>query len=668
MPPTPNSSSYRSLAGIADTLAIRTAIYNGEECIIVPVVMLIGNAIVRPLGSTGPEFVPEEELSIAVSQWNGRSCLPDHPENGLASANKPQTLESESFGTLFNTVYSGGRLKADAYLSRSMAENVGPLAVDVIDRCLAGEAVEVSVGAYITFDPTPGTYRGIEYTGKWTSIRSDHLALLPAGTEGACSVEMGCGAPRTMEKSKTMKNKTQQTGSNSGNPLSSLWHSFTLAIRGATGDTSGMSDSDLRIKLRRALRAIEPGFSDGYYDNGIYDVYTATQTVVYCSWPEDKLLVFSRTYNVVDNIVTVNDDRQQVEPALTYVPVGTSDDTLDSSSDDNDPVEVVIVSGADTDTNTNTDTGTGGPQSRSATGARHSAADVKSIQSIHDTSIDLGAACANTDIVANSPDSNNDYMTYADALSSSDLGDMVYASSSISDPPCSCHTPTLTATPTAITPATSTATLRSAKGTIDMPIKKEDLKSIVNRSLSGAITDADRATLKAEFGEDIIPPVAATPAQDGTTPVAAAAAAASTAPTPTPSSTIPPVTTTATEDEVAQRWLSSAPKSVRDMVTRAAAAETATRTKMIDALGKTQTEFTPAQLTLKPTDELASLCRMLSIGKPTPDYSGLGFSMPLDTISEVSSPKPVPNGWNIALKAMGKPELPTIPNSDLQPN
>ena len=75
-------------------------------------------------------------------------------------------------------------------------QTIGRAAERVIERVRAGEVVDVSVGLWGQIKPEAGIYDGQKYQGRWTGIMPDHLAMLPEGTPGACSIDMGCGAPR----------------------------------------------------------------------------------------------------------------------------------------------------------------------------------------------------------------------------------------------------------------------------------------------------------------------------------------------------------------------------------------------------------------------------------------------------------------------------------------
>jgi hypothetical protein len=67
---------------------------------------------------------------------------------------------------------------------------------EVFETLEAGESLEVSTGLYALEEDKEGEYEGQEYKVIWRNITPDHLAVLPKGSIGACSIEDGCGAPR----------------------------------------------------------------------------------------------------------------------------------------------------------------------------------------------------------------------------------------------------------------------------------------------------------------------------------------------------------------------------------------------------------------------------------------------------------------------------------------
>ena len=317
-----SAHQYRAarVTGLANGAELRRARFDGADQIVVPVVALVGDAVVRPLGSSGPEFVPASALAVAPGGWDGRPALPDHPKNGRA--NEPATLEAARIGYIFNSRFDDRRLKVEAWIDEARAKKLGGDAKRVLDRCLAGEMVEVSVGCWVTVEQRSGiSPSGVPYEYVWHDVVPDHLAMLPEGTEGACSIDMGCGAPRAakrQEEPEPMADKEQDKAPQRG--IGGFLAKTLGALREQLGfraaEPEGVSDVDLREALWNAIRAVEPGF------DWIVEVFPESSTVVYTTAPEDAVLWWSRTYAVSESgEVTLTDDRDQVEPVTRYEPV-----------------------------------------------------------------------------------------------------------------------------------------------------------------------------------------------------------------------------------------------------------------------------------------------------------------------------------------------------------
>lgn len=174
--------------------AVRTAVHDGREHLVVPVVALM-DGVIHAVNAATPERVTTATLIKAANSWNGRPLVLGHPvRNGRqCSANDVELLAKHGFGTIFNSRVSGTKLLMDAYVDPVRAEKVG--GPEFVQRLRNGEQVEVSVGAFVTTDDVAGTHDGKAYKATWLETVGDHLAFLPNGT-GACSIKMGCGAHR----------------------------------------------------------------------------------------------------------------------------------------------------------------------------------------------------------------------------------------------------------------------------------------------------------------------------------------------------------------------------------------------------------------------------------------------------------------------------------------
>lgn len=318
-----------TIAATATTSATYRAMFRGREHVVVPVVAMVGNAIITSRDATGPELVPAIELQASATGWNYRPVVPDHPAVGVPTANSPGHLESQCFGHLFNAHYRDGALRAEAWLDPELAAAVGDDAVSVIARCEAGEPVEVSVGLTARVYDESGTYDGRPYTRVWTSLVPDHFAMLRASAVGACSVAMGCGVDTTTiyaQESPPMTNPeppidttdTTDTTVNAASPsadfMTTLRRLFNLGD--PTTIAAELGTSDLYSRLRDAIRAIEPGYEY------IHDVYPDSRTVVYLVCPRNEYIWVQRGYTVnVDDSVALSDQRTVVMPVTTFVPV-----------------------------------------------------------------------------------------------------------------------------------------------------------------------------------------------------------------------------------------------------------------------------------------------------------------------------------------------------------
>lgn len=359
------------LSGAAGAV-VRTAMFQQREHLVVPVIALV-EGVIFPFNAETPEFVSAEVLAKAPDGWNGRPVVGNHPMSGneAVSANDPRVLEDQSFGILFGTTGADGKLQTEAWLDPAKAPRVGDDAVRVLARA-RGEAteaspIEVSVGAFIVLEKSEGEFKGQKYGAIWREIVPDHLAMLPEGVPGACSPEMGCGAPRSarlhvltvdgirIEEAEMNKcarcGKDVQAGAACPCPVTAAQEPVAVvvaeavtppsadaspvqepkrswrdrlrslfAVRTAAAEiTAGTTDVELRDAIDRALRAIEPGYM--WTDA----VDPDESSVVYAVAPEDMLVLFRRSFTVGgDGSVTLGDDREEVHAVTRFEPVAAA--------------------------------------------------------------------------------------------------------------------------------------------------------------------------------------------------------------------------------------------------------------------------------------------------------------------------------------------------------
>jgi hypothetical protein len=367
-------SVYRTLRLRGATGTLRVARLQDRDFLVVPVTALV-EAVIHPLGSKGHgEFVSRKVLKQSVDTWNGRPCVPDHPMNAngqLVSANLPEVIETQQFGTTFNAQFKNEKeLHMEAWLDPARAAIVGAQAMDVITKVRAGQAVEVSVGGYVQYVEREGVYNNQPFGVEWMQITSDHLALGLNGSRGACSVEMGCGAMRGNAETADPIYVVTQTadgltlaawqeqprvpaGQPDGgrwtvdNPMETLpaarsapfddWRAKVMALLKsfttfrANMDPMDMSDDDLRDVLQHALSEAKAGYCQ------VARVYPERRQVVYVHSPETDGLGDIRFYRQDYSVsktgkVKLKGEAEPVRPVQTFeamaeTPVGEPDET-----------------------------------------------------------------------------------------------------------------------------------------------------------------------------------------------------------------------------------------------------------------------------------------------------------------------------------------------------
>lgn len=323
---------------------IWTAVYNGEEHLIVPCVALVGDGVYYGLHAEFPELVPGSELAFSLPTWTGRPVIPEHPPEG--TANTPERLDEFQYGQIFYPSFTDNRLCFELWLSRNRAAHAGT--TWVIDELEAGNMVEISIGASIELERTSGTNAsGHYYGGIWRNIAGDHIAVGLGGGQGACNLDMGCGALRFMSESEmleaNMANETRFTrriagkagsvpvsadssqptkGAGTGNDqtkpadvqppasflaslatrMGGMWNSVRSLIEDA-----GQSDWEIRSALADLVNHVDPGFSR------VIDVFQDSMTFIYVcfEWSADETY-YRRSFTKTAGGVTISDTREEV--------------------------------------------------------------------------------------------------------------------------------------------------------------------------------------------------------------------------------------------------------------------------------------------------------------------------------------------------------------------
>lgn len=315
-----------SIRASVQTDLIREGTLEGVSYIVAPVVMMVGDAVIRSLGSEGPEFVPLRELERAPESWNYRPVVMSHP---VSSNGAPQlacdvaVLERTRFGYVFNARIENGKLAAEMWLDPIRAAVVGEDAIQFVERVKAGEVADVSVGALVAIEKVEGrTAKGESYSYVWHDLAPDHLAGLPLGTPGACSVELGCGTPRAAAA-------TTQKGGELMKALQRL-----LAAVFAKAD-KGESDATTRDRLHTALFSTEAGF------DSVYEVYPASQTVIFTVYRDSEYKWLRSEYTMNEDGTVSLGTAEEVMPTTSFEPVAAVG-TMDTAAASEPEVKEVV--------------------------------------------------------------------------------------------------------------------------------------------------------------------------------------------------------------------------------------------------------------------------------------------------------------------------------------
>lgn len=221
-------------------LAIRNETLHGRDYLVAPMAMITEGV---HKGSGGSLYYPADETERAAPAWNMKPIVVYHPEiNGQGcSACDPQILENQQVGMVMNTQWRG-KLRAEAWIDKDMANNVDPRVMDALEN---NKLMEVSTGLYTVNESKAGEFNGKTYTHIARNHAPDHLALLPDRV-GACSIADGAGLLQLNEAAE-------------GVAVDRMWQHQFDTLRRMVGNA--LSHGNLHQMLQKALVA-DMGTSD----------------------------------------------------------------------------------------------------------------------------------------------------------------------------------------------------------------------------------------------------------------------------------------------------------------------------------------------------------------------------------------------------------------------
>ncbi len=344
---------YISIQATPDISGIRTSELVGVDHTIVPCIALV-EGVLWSANSAHPELALAEEFARFPDGWNNCPIVMNHPQKDdkPVSAGDPEIMENSAFGQVFNTkLIDNTKLYMELWINNDRVKTLGGEVQETVDRLIAGqEMVEVSTGLFTMSEQVSGEFDGQEYDAIWRNIVPDHLALLSQGTLGACSVEGGCGAPRTNSIKPAMQavvldtfesgddamlldgtcecggtcNKCSKLTSNEQKglmdwfkgQLKSEWVAEFLGNK----KHKKMSDGDIRAAIALALNVTEEEFT---WVVAIFQGEEGTGEVVYEQGFSGAM--FRRNFSIADKgAVSLGKNTTAVRPEIQFVPVEVS--------------------------------------------------------------------------------------------------------------------------------------------------------------------------------------------------------------------------------------------------------------------------------------------------------------------------------------------------------
>jgi hypothetical protein len=251
----------RILATKASGYTAKTKTLNDREFLVVPVVALV-EGVVWASNSTVPELVTLNSFKDAPIAFNGKPLFLGHPlRNGVpVVGSHPEVIES-SIGLVFNTQVKNNKLMCEAWIDVAKAQAAGPDGEDLLARARAGQDIEISVGVAADETGGPGEFNGKAYEDVWGPIAPDHLALLPTGHKGACSLEMGCGVRAAAARDLIGNGNNQYTGPGGAASVTKTTNGEHRVVHtdthGANHTTVHATASEAIMHANRMVRAAE---------------------------------------------------------------------------------------------------------------------------------------------------------------------------------------------------------------------------------------------------------------------------------------------------------------------------------------------------------------------------------------------------------------------------
>lgn len=339
---------FRQLHLLGALGTARTEMIDGREHLVVPVIALM-EGVIHAVNAETPEFVPVATLEKAAKSWDGRPVTLGHPKKDgkQCSAKSPEIIEAFGIGTIRNTHVKGTAMHCEALIDKVRAKKLHP---DMYTRLAEGGTEEVSVGALVVTNKIAGRWtNGKPFIGSWVSAEGDHLAFLPGG-RGACSVAMGCGTHRAAMRV-------------CGDHLEDVVEKTVNTRSAQAGDAT---EEAAELIAYKAMRSLMDGTSAQWDEvSQLIDDLIADETENPTETPEEEVAEETLETARLDSIRALCQSMSNVLSSIASMTYSSSLSDMPRYYEEN----------------------------KALAGARHSSADMKAIQAVHDHSMTLGATC-----------------------------------------------------------------------------------------------------------------------------------------------------------------------------------------------------------------------------------------------------------------------------------
>jgi hypothetical protein len=269
-----------------DAGEIREETFRGRDYVVREATLMVGDIVVQPANAGGNrEFVPSSVIAQSPAICNDSPMLMDHPpeemltEDGLSTDMK--TLEALQLGEVYNSRFTDGKLRSEMWFDVAAIGEMSDGAQKMLERARDPEdIIEVSIAPLVHVVEENGVSpSGEEYDSRWVSlIKYDHVAALPKGIIGACSVETGCGMRTLASKVYTDKKEAKRVAD----------EHYDSWIRTLADSEKGLLES-----ISLALNS-----EHGWDFLGIVDILAGSGEVIFSLWSDESSVLQKQSYSV----------------------------------------------------------------------------------------------------------------------------------------------------------------------------------------------------------------------------------------------------------------------------------------------------------------------------------------------------------------------------------